>query len=238
MTPKAASHSAREESIQNKTRDEQAENGPRSLWRTSEDQEDQNQSNRRKGRGGQEHDGGNKGIWKNILKEVAAGLGVRWRSGQLLFLNNRLDRPHAGQDPVAVFPILEERRKLFPDDLAGKAIRQSAFQSIADFDAHLSVVRRDQNQDAVILPFFANAPFLEKLDRDAFDAIAIQRRQRDDSQFMRRGLFKGLQVGFEGLAGGVVQEIGVVADVSRRTRNLGGRRAGGRQDQTGESAPY
>ena len=93
------------------------------------------------------------------------------------------DAADAVANAAGIIAVAESRRELFADDLAGEAVGQHALEAIADLDAHLALVRRDQDQDAVILLGLTDAPLLEQPGRVLLDRHAIERRHGRDGDF-------------------------------------------------------
>ena len=69
--------------------------------------------------------------------------------------------PHAALDAAVEVVALELRRHLVADDAARHRVRQRAFEAVADLDAHLAVLRRDDDEHAVVLALLAELPCVE-----------------------------------------------------------------------------
>ena len=57
------------------------------------------------------------------------------------------------------------------DDDLGQRIRQRAFEAVADLDAHLALLGRDEEQRAVVLPLLAELPVPEQAVGVILDAV-------------------------------------------------------------------
>lgn len=80
---------------------------------------------------------------------------------------------------------------------AVEAIGKKLFESVADFEAATVVVGDEQQQDAVIFPFLADAPGVKEVVGDVFDRVASKGGDGDEGE-LRGGEFFNLRgVGFE-----------------------------------------
>ena len=73
---------------------------------------------------------------------------------------------------------LELRRHDVADDAARRRVGQRAFEAVADLDAHLAVVRHDDDEHAVVLALLAELPRFEHARRVLLDALAAERGHR------------------------------------------------------------
>ena len=97
-----------------------------------------------------------------------------------------LDVAHAGADA---------RRKVAPaelgqdgvlDDEARHGVGHHRLQPAADLDAHLALVGRHDQQDAVVLALLADAPFAPEPVAVVLDRVAFERLDRDDGDLVGR----------------------------------------------------
>src|SRR5215813_12384662 len=65
------------------------------------------------------------------------------------------------------------------DDQAGDRIGQGSFEAIADLDAHLTLVRRNDEQRAVVETFLTDPPVPPEPVAVVGDVVTLQRRQCD-----------------------------------------------------------
>ncbi len=71
-----------------------------------------------------------------------------------------------------------------------KRVGQRAFEAVADLDAHLVLVRRDQQQHAVVLVLLAKLPGAEELVGIGLDVAAFERIDRGDDKLDAGLLFE------------------------------------------------
>ena len=83
------------------------------------------------------------------------------RPARLRALEQRDDRADAALDAAVEVVVLELRRHLVADDAARHGVGQRAFEPVADLDAHLAVLRRDDDEHAVVLALLAELPLVE-----------------------------------------------------------------------------
>ena len=79
-------------------------------------------------------------------------------------------------------------------------VGQLRLEAAADLDAHLAVVGRDDQQNAVVLAGLADLPVAAELIAEVLDRLALQRRQRDDHDLIGRLGLERREVRFDGLA--------------------------------------
>src|SRR5689334_3861533 len=77
--------------------------------------------------------------------------------------------PEAGQDPLADHP-------------AGEGVGHPAFEAIAHFDPHLMLVRRDDQQDAVVARTTSDTPGPAELHAIVLDGAALEAAQGHDHE--------------------------------------------------------
>ena len=107
----------------------------------------------------------------------------------------RDDRVDAVRDALVVVAGLELRRHHVADDAARRDVGQRAFETVTDFDAHLAVLRHDDDQHAVVLAFLPELPVLEHLGRVFLDRLAADRRHGQHRDLIARRLLVRLERG-------------------------------------------
>src|SRR5262249_16687466 len=107
-------------------------------------------------------------------------------------LDDVVDAPADAAGEVAR---LEARQDRILDDQLADRVGERAFQAIADLDADLAIIRRDNQQDAAVLLLLPDAPVAAELIAIVLDRGALQRLQCHDHQ----------------LAGGLALELGELA---------------------------
>ncbi len=144
-----------------------------------------------------------------------AELGLR----QGLALDHTHDAVDAGADAVVVIAALERGRDVLLDDAVGRRVGQRAFEAVADLDAHLAVVQRDQQQHAVIDLAAAELPLVDDADRILLDDLGLRRRHDQDHDLAALRLLERRELGFE--RGRLVrrQRAGEVGDPRRELGN-------------------
>ena len=100
------------------------------------------------------------------------------RRQHLLFFDDLDDARDAVADAAVVVVFPKARNELVADDLSREAIRQDAFEAVADFDAHFAFGRRHEHQHAVVLLGLPDAPLLEQADRIVLDRRCRQAMAR------------------------------------------------------------
>src|SRR4029079_16815525 len=112
------------------------------------------------------------------------------RDGDAALLADAIDDlGRAAHQPLAGLPLPEFR----PDGVAhfaGEAVGDQLLERVADLKPQRAIVHRDDDQQAVVLAFVANAaaPVLEHLDRVLIDAPVrlVSRHGRDDDRVSGR----------------------------------------------------
>ena len=61
-------------------------------------------------------------------------------------------------DAAGIVVLAKARSEVVANHLPGEAVRQHALEAVADLDAHLAIVRRDQYEHAVVLASPARRP--------------------------------------------------------------------------------
>ena len=92
------------------------------------------------------------------------------------------DAVDAALDAAGKIAGLEARHDGARDDDRRQRVGQRAFEAVADLDAHLVLVRRDQQQHAVVLLRLAELPDAEQLVGIGLDVAALQRLHRGDDE--------------------------------------------------------
>ncbi len=112
-----------------------------------------------------------------LLSRGAAGqFGERRR----IALHAAAHRLEAGEQAIGVAILAESRLIDVDDDAFAECVGERAFQPVADFDAHLALVGRDHDEQAVVLVGPAEAPLFEGLERRVLDAVALQAAGDED----------------------------------------------------------
>ena len=88
----------------------------------------------------------------------------------------------AAGDAVAEIARLEPRRDGVGDDHLRQRVGQRAFEAVADLDPHATLVRRHQQQDAVVLVRLAQLPGAEQLVGVGLDLLPFQRADGGDDE--------------------------------------------------------
>ena len=124
------------------------------------------------------------------------------------------DAGHAFLNATWIVVLAKAWQQVGPDDLTGETVRQDRFEAIANFDANLTLVRRDQHEHAVVDGVLSDAPFLEQPVRVLLDRHAVERRHRDQHDF-RPGLLLGrAQQLLELAARALAEQVAEVVDVA------------------------
>ena len=117
------------------------------------------------------------------------------------------------------------------DDETRDGVGQRAFQPVADLDAHLALVRRDDQQRPVVRALLPDAPVAAELIAVVFDRGILQRAQgHDDDLVAALGLHRRELVG-QRLPRRRVENVGFIDDTAgelregQRVRQRGERRA-------------
>ena len=73
--------------------------------------------------------------------------------------------------------------RILDDDLRPR-VGEDRFEPAPDLDAHLALVRRDDEKHAIVQLLGADAPMAAELIAVVLDGIALQRRERDDDKLV------------------------------------------------------
>ena len=95
----------------------------------------------------------------------SAQFGLRQR----LALDHAHDAIDAGVDAAVIIAAPERRHDVLLDDAVGGRVGQRALEAVADLDAHLAIVERDEQQGAVVDALAAELPLLRDPDRVLLD---------------------------------------------------------------------
>ncbi len=153
----------------------------------------------------------------------------------------------AGFDPAIIVAGLELRHQHVADDLAGQGVGHHGLQPVADLDIDLVLVRRDDQQQAVVLvglavrrlfaAVLADAPGAAQLVAIVANIIALQVGDGDHDQLVGGGVLQPLQLGCQVGFRRIRQNMGVVDDtlvVEAGECRLGVR--GNRREQEGQKS--
>ena len=92
----------------------------------------------------------------------------------------------------------KQRDHAFVDDAPGVRIRDDPLESLPDLDPHLSLLPRDQQENAVVLLLSAELPLVDDSDRRLLDREPGERGEGEDrelsSAFFVESAQRGLQV--------------------------------------------
>ncbi len=128
--------------------------------------------------------------WKPLPDDLASrGHELLARAGQ-----HGDDGVDAIRDAIGHVAALEARHDHVADDGVRRSVGQRAFQAVADLDPQLAIVRRDDQQRAVVLALLADAPAAAERQPPVLDRTAPQARKRDDHQLDRGLVLQALQL--------------------------------------------
>ncbi|MNT14473.1 hypothetical protein D3C72_1494820 [compost metagenome] len=122
----------------------------------------------------------------------------------------RNDGVGPGDDAGGVVARAEGRQDVVADDHGGIGVGQHALQAIADLDAHLAFVRRDDQQRAAVVFLLSDAPVTTQLIAEVLDLLILKRGQGDDHQLIAGLLFQRGQLAGQGLFLFRAQKLGVI----------------------------
>ena len=118
--------------------------------------------------------------------------------GQSQLRGNPVD---TGNDPASHIVFAELRQDIILDNDTRQCIGHDPFETIADFDAHLAFIGRDQQDQAIVLfrlavTILTDAPGPPKLIAIVGDIVAFETIDRRDDQLaiglgFQRGQFRG-----------------------------------------------
>ena len=110
--------------------------------------------------------------------------------------------PRGGFNGVAVIA-LPQKRHHRTARVARARIIDHRFEAVTHLDAVLAIIRRHQQQNAAIVFLASDSKLPEEIDRIIFDALPIQRTNRNDGELRACFLFEFRAEGFQfsGLVG-------------------------------------
>src|SRR6185503_6343047 len=91
----------------------------------------------------------------------------------------------------------ERRDDVLLDDAIGRRIGQRTLEPVSDFDAHASIVERDDQQRAVIDVLAADLPLLDDADRVLIDLLGWGGRYDQHRNLRALRLLERAQLGLE-----------------------------------------
>ena len=143
----------------------------------------------------------------------------------------------AARDAAGKIVGAEARDDRILDDEPGDRVGERAFEPVADLDAHLALVRRDDQQHAVVLVLLADLPGAAELHAEILDRGALQRFQRDDDELVgglgfERGELLGERVARRG-----IEDAGLVDHAAGERRKGERRKRGAMPPQNDKSRP-
>ena len=117
-------------------------------------------------------------------------------------------------------------------------VRDRTFQAVTNLDAHLAVVFRHDDDEAVVGALAADLPGFGKADAELLDGLGLGRRQQQHGDLRLAAALDGRKLRFEAAALRGVERVGQIGDagVQRRQRHRLGRQADGRQQGQPEQA--
>ena len=133
----------------------------------------------------------------------------------------------AGKNAAVIVAAPEPRQHDLGFDQLRLRVRELAFDAVADFDAHLAFVRRDIDDDAVVLALLPDLPIAAELIAVIVDVVALQGFERGDDDLIARLLLFLREHGSELRLRVVREDAGIVDDASGKCRKR--RRRRGRQ---------
>lgn len=110
----------------------------------------------------------------------AARGGVHRGGGQRFAANDLVERRHSGPQAAGKIALAETRRHLFGHNALGDGVGNGAFEPVADFDAHASVVLGDDDDHPVIDALAADFPGFGEADAKLLDAFRLGCWQQHD----------------------------------------------------------
>ena len=100
------------------------------------------------------------------------------------------------------------------DDLPRLRVGHHRLEPAADLDPDLALVRRHDEQDAVVFVFLADPPFARETDAVILDLVAVERFDGDDGNLIGGLAFERLEFGEDGRLVLRLQQVGVVDDLA------------------------
>ncbi len=138
---------------------------------------------------------------RNGSRLMQSGDALRRRAqfglGQRLALDHAQDAIDAGVDAAVIIAALEGRGDVLLDDAIGRRVGQRALEPVADLDAHLAIIERDDQQDAVVHLLAAELPLLDDADRILVDLLGLRRRHDQHGHLAALRLLERCQLRLE-----------------------------------------
>src|SRR5439155_14084765 len=91
-------------------------------------------------------------------------------------------------------------------------------ETVADLDADLPLLRKDEEDQAVVVLLVANFPSLRAVDREIFERFILERGEDVDDELRAARLLEGLQLRVERFGRRSIHEAGLVGEPLRRRR--------------------
>lgn len=131
----------------------------------------------------------------------------------------------AVQDSFVIITLTEGRQHVLILDSPCEAVRKDAFQTIAHFNAALSVLGGYKKENAIIFFFIANAPFAQNRKPIVFYAFPVKGRHGKDNDLCLGPFGKGGTIGEDDLFRPTGKDAYLIDDINiprRFGRNPGG----------------
>ena len=150
-----------------------------------------------------------------VLPDVDLALPVRGVAAQ-----DADDAVDAAADAAGKIAGLEPRHDRARNDHRRQRVGQRTFKPVADLDADLVLVRRDQQENAVVLLRLAELPGAEQLVGVSLDVAALQRFDGGDDQLNAGFVFKVFQLGLKLAAAFRRHDIGLIDHTAGQRRKV------------------
>lgn len=139
-------------------------------------------------------------------------------SGALVFAScGGHESGDAGGEAVVEIAGFESGRDLFLDDAIGDGIGDDAFETVSDFNAHFAILDEDEEDEAVVFIFLADAPGAEGLDGEIFEGgVGGEFGKDSHDDLAGGGFFEFLELGVESRGGVGPDEVGIIVEITRR----------------------
>ena len=141
----------------------------------------------------------------------------------------------ASRDAVAEIAGLEAGRDRVGDNDLCQRIGQRAFETVADLDANPPLLRRDQQQHAVVLCLLAKLPGAEQFVGVGFDLLAFERIDRGNDELDPGFRFKIREFRLEDAPRVCRNDIRLIDDAAGERRKRQRQGANERQQQRGSN---
>ena len=140
------------------------------------------------------------------------------------------DGVYARFDAAVIVPGLEPGRHDISNDASCQRIGERSLEPVPHLDAHAAVLRGHDEQDAVVLAFLTELPFLENRFRISFDALPFERGYGEHRDLVAGAVFMRLEPFRERFAHGRGQDLRVVGHTAGKVRDVRGSSAKRRKD--------